>query len=79
MPMQLDVLRGRLHSAGRIEEISALLDKVTGVVIKKKPKVAKPGSVARIVIKLSSKVPLEAGQRVHLRSGGKTVAAGLLE
>ena len=79
MPMQLDVLRGRLHSAGRIEEITALLDKVTGAVIKKKPKVAKPGSVARIVVKLTSKVPLEAGQRVHLRSGGKTVAAGLLE
>ncbi|KAH8887696.1 hypothetical protein GQ53DRAFT_290219 [Thozetella sp. PMI_491] len=79
MPMQLDVHRGRLHAPGRVEEITALLDKVTGLVTKKKPKVAKPGSVARIVVKLASKVPLESGQRVHLRSGGKTVAAGLLE
>jgi elongation factor 1 alpha-like protein len=35
--------------------------------------------VARIVVKLEAPVPLEAGQRVVLRSGGQTVAAGLLE
>ncbi|KAK3349987.1 P-loop containing nucleoside triphosphate hydrolase protein [Lasiosphaeria hispida] len=79
MPMQVDVHRGRLHAAGKIESISALLDKVTGSVTKKKPKIVKPGMVARIVVKLGSKVPLEAGQRVVLRSGGETVAAGLLE
>jgi elongation factor 1 alpha-like protein len=79
MPMQVDVHRGRLHSAGTIESIPALLDKVTGAVTKKKPKIVKPAAVARLVIKLASKVPLEAGQRVVLRSGGETVAAGLLE
>jgi len=79
MPMQVDVHRGRLHAAGRIELITALLDKVTGAVSKKKPKIVKPASVARIVVKLASKVPLETGQRVVLRSGGETVAAGLLE
>ncbi|KAK3394904.1 P-loop containing nucleoside triphosphate hydrolase protein [Podospora didyma] len=79
MPMQVDVHRGRMHAAGRIEELTALLDKVTGAVVKKKPKIAKPATVARIVVKLGSKVPLEAGQRVVLRSGGETVAAGLLE
>lgn len=79
MPMQVDVHRGRLHSAGRIEALDALLDKHTGVVTKKKPKIVKPGMVARIRVKLSSKVPLEAGQRVILRSNGETVAAGLLE
>ncbi|KAK0641130.1 P-loop containing nucleoside triphosphate hydrolase protein [Cercophora newfieldiana] len=79
MPMQVDVHRGRLHVAGRIEVITGLLDKVTGAVTKKKPKIVKPASVARIVVKLESKVPLEAGQRVVLRSGGQTVAAGLLE
>lgn len=79
MPMQVDVHRGRLHSAGRIEVLAALLDKTTGTVTKKKPKIVKPASVARVVIKLESKVPLEAGQRVVLRSGGETVAAGLLE
>ncbi|KAI0408380.1 hypothetical protein F4802DRAFT_618540 [Xylaria palmicola] len=79
MPMQVDVHRGRLHAAGQITEISALLDKVKGTVLKKRPKLVKPASVARIVVKMSSKVPLEVGQRVVLRSGGHTVAAGLLE
>jgi elongation factor 1 alpha-like protein len=79
MPMQVDVHRGRLHAAGRIESITGLLDKATGAVTKKKPKIVKPASVARIVVRLESKVPLEAGQRVVLRSGGETVAAGLLE
>ncbi|KAI0386539.1 hypothetical protein F5Y04DRAFT_244275 [Hypomontagnella monticulosa] len=79
MPMQVDVHRGRLHAAGQILEIPALLDKVKGTVLKKKPKIVKPASVARVVVKMGAKVPLEAGQRVVLRSGGETVAAGLLE
>ena len=79
MPMQVDVHRGRLHAAGQIAEIPALLDKVKGTVLKKKPKIVKPGSVARIVVRMNNKVPLEVGQRVVLRSGGETVAAGLLE
>ncbi|KAK6957074.1 hypothetical protein Daesc_002359 [Daldinia eschscholtzii] len=79
MPMQVDVHRGRLHAAGQIVEISALLDKTRGTVIKKKPKIVKPASVARVVVKMATKVPLEAGQRVVLRCGGETVAAGLLE
>ncbi|KAI1473241.1 P-loop containing nucleoside triphosphate hydrolase protein [Daldinia caldariorum] len=79
MPMQVDVHRGRLHGAGQILEISALLDKTRGTVLKKKPKIVKPASVARVVVKMSTKVPLEAGQRVVLRCGGETVAAGLLE
>ncbi|KAI0968268.1 P-loop containing nucleoside triphosphate hydrolase protein [Xylaria arbuscula] len=79
MPMQVDVHRGRLHAAGQIVEMSALLDKVKGTVLKKKPKIVKPASVARIVVKMGNKVPLEVGQRVVLRSGGATVAAGLLE
>jgi elongation factor 1 alpha-like protein len=79
MPMQVDVHRGRLHSAGRIEAVLALLDKGTGVVTKKRPKIAKPGYTVRLEIKMNDKVPLESGQRVILRSGGQTVAAGLLE
>ncbi len=79
LPMQVDVHRGRLHTAGQIQEITATLNKTTGAVIKKKPKIVKPGSVARIVVKMNSKVPLESGQRVVLRSGGGTIAAGLLE
>ncbi|KAL6866681.1 P-loop containing nucleoside triphosphate hydrolase protein [Trichoderma novae-zelandiae] len=79
MPMPVDLHRGRLHVAGQIQSIAALLDKGTGDVTKKKPKVVQPGSVARILIKLDTKVPLEAGQRVVIRSGGETIAAGLLE
>ncbi|KAI2472838.1 hypothetical protein F4781DRAFT_419766 [Annulohypoxylon bovei var. microspora] len=79
IPMQVDVHRGRLHAAGQILEIPALLDKTRGTVLKKKPRIVKPGSVARVVVKMGTKVPLEVGQRVVLRSGGETVAAGLLE
>ncbi|RFU75795.1 elongation factor tu gtp binding domain [Trichoderma arundinaceum] len=79
MPMPVDLHRGRLHAAGQIQSIAATLDKATGEVIKKKPKVVQPGGVARILIKLEAKVPLEPGQRVVIRSGGETIAAGLLE
>jgi elongation factor 1 alpha-like protein len=79
MPMPVDLHRGRLHVAGQILSISATLDKATGEVLKKKPKVVQPGAVARVSIKLNSKVPLEKGQRVVIRSQGETIAAGLLE
>ncbi|KAF9775575.1 hypothetical protein IL306_006316 [Fusarium sp. DS 682] len=79
MPMPVDLHRGRLHSAGQIVSITATLDKASGVIVKKKPRVVQPGGVARVVIKLAAKVPLEPGQRVVIRSGGETVAAGLLE
>lgn len=79
MPMPVDLHRGRLHSAGQIVSITATLDKASGAIIKKKPRVVQPGGVARVIIKLAAKVPLEPGQRVVIRSGGETVAAGLLE
>jgi elongation factor 1 alpha-like protein len=79
MPMRIDVHRGRLHAAGQIVEMPAILDKVKGTVIKQKPRVIKPASVARVVVKLGEKAPLEAGQRIVLRSNGETIAAGLLE
>ncbi|KAF4991587.1 hypothetical protein FGRMN_7706 [Fusarium graminum] len=79
MPMPVDLHRGRLHSAGQIVSIVASLDKASGTILKKKPRVVQPGGVARVVIKLAAKVPLEPGQRVVIRSGGETVAAGLLE
>lgn len=79
-PMQVDVHRGRMHTAGKIKEIVAVLDKGTGQPIgKKKPRIVKPAQVARVVIELDSSVPLEAPTRVILRSDGVTVAAGLLE
>jgi elongation factor 1 alpha-like protein len=80
-PMQVDVHRGRLHTPGRIREIVAVLDKGTGNVVggKRKPRIVKPGAIARVVVELESAVPLEAPGRVVLRSGGETVGAGLLE
>lgn len=78
-PMQIDVHRGRLHAPGRITQLLATLDKATGAVLKKKPRLIQPGSVARIVVEMDAAVPLEAPGRVVLRANGETVAAGLLE
>ena len=79
-PMQIEVHRGRLHTPGRIREIAALLDKGTGAVIgKKKPRIVKPGAIARVIVELDSAAPLEAPGRVVLRAAGETVGAGLLE
>ena len=80
-PMQVDIHRGRLHAAGRIREIVALLDKGNGETVKgrKKVRIVKPNQVARVVVELDSAVPLEVPGKVVLRSNGETVAAGLLE
>ncbi|KAI4110934.1 MAG: hypothetical protein LQ339_000936 [Xanthoria mediterranea] len=79
-PMHVEVHRGRLQVAGRITQLVAVLDKVTGAMAgKKKPRLVQPGSVARVVVQLDSAVPLEAPGKVILRAGGQTVAAGLLE
>lgn len=79
IPGGVDVHRGRLHAAGRITEMLAVLDKTNGNVLKKKPRVVQPAMVARVVVVMDVAVPLEKGQRVVLRSGGDTIAAGLLE
>lgn len=79
LPSMVDIHRGRLHVPGRISQLVATLDKVTGASIKKKPKIVAPGTVARIVVEMDQAVPLEAPTRIVLRAGGGTVAAGLLE
>lgn len=81
MPMYIEVHRGRLHVPGRITDLVALLDKGTGGVLGKgkRPRLVKPGQVARVKVELEGKVPLEAPARVVLRQGGETIAAGLLE
>jgi elongation factor 1 alpha-like protein len=78
-PMHVDVLRGRLFTSGRVSNLLATLDKSSGSIVKKRPRVLQPGSVARIVVELENAVPLEAPGRVVLRAEGSTVAAGLLE
>lgn len=78
-PMTVDVHRGRLHVAGRISQLVATLNKSTSEVMKKKPKIVKPGSLARILVELEQPVPLEALSRIILRANGETIAAGLIE
>ena len=79
MPMLVDVHRGRLHHPGKISQLAATLDKSSGEVIKKRPKVVQPGSLVRVVVSLDSAIPLEAPARIILRSNGETVAAGIME
>ena len=84
VPMSVEVIRGRLSVPGKIEELVGVLDKSSGAVIaggkgKKKVRVVKPGQLARVKVVLERGVPLESPGRVVLRSGGETVAAGLLE
>ena len=79
MPMLVDVHRGRLHHPGRIAQLVATLDKSSGEIIKKKPKVVQPQSLVSIVMKLEEPVPLEAPSRVILRCDGETIAAGIME
>ncbi|KAF2098277.1 hypothetical protein NA57DRAFT_66631 [Rhizodiscina lignyota] len=79
MPMFLDVHRGPLHVPGKVTKLLGTLDKATGEVVKKKPRVVPPGAAARVEIEMEAPVPLEKGVRVVLRAEGQTVAAGLVE
>jgi elongation factor 1 alpha-like protein len=79
MPMFVEVHRGPLHVPGKIAALVATLDKTTGEVIRKKPKIIQPGAVARVTVELENEMPLEAPVKVILRADGRTVAAGLVE
>jgi elongation factor 1 alpha-like protein len=79
LPMSLDVFRGRLQAEGKIVQLVALVDRASGEVVKKKPRVGKPGEVLRVKVELEKELPLEAGTRVVFREGGNTIGAGLLE
>lgn len=78
-PMIVDIHRGRLHVSGRISQLIGILDKSTGAVTKKRPKIVPPGNVVRVVVQLDRAVPLEPSARIVLRSNGETVGAGLIE
>ncbi|KAL6709982.1 hypothetical protein ACN47E_000767 [Coniothyrium glycines] len=79
LPMPIEVFRSTLNSTGKIRTLSAKLNKFTGEVIKKKPRIVKPGEVARIVVQLERELPIEEGMRVVLRERGRTIGAGLME
>jgi elongation factor 1 alpha-like protein len=79
LPMFVEVHRGRLHVSGKVAKLVALLDKSTGQVGRKNPKVVQPGAAARVEIELELPTPMEAGWKVILRAEGKSVAAGIVE
>lgn len=79
MPQYVDVLRGRLMVEGKISKLVGVLDKATFEVVKKKPRVLQPESVARVVVEMEKAVPLEVGARVILRAEGQTLGAGIVE
>lgn len=80
LPMLVDVHRGQLHCSGRIKEIRGIFSKASeNIYSAKKPRVVKPGMVARVIVTLERDEPLEAPGRIVLRSNGVTVAAGLME
>ncbi|KAG8532695.1 uncharacterized protein KY384_002572 [Bacidia gigantensis] len=80
MPMPCEIHRGRLYAPGRVVKLEAILDKASGTPVKgKKPKLVKPGSVARVSVETDQEVPLESGNRVILRAEGVTIGAGLVE
>ena len=80
-PMAVDIHRGRLHVSGRIARIPGVLDRKTGEIVRKKPKIVQPEEVVRVIVEVAGAkgVPVEAGNRIILRSGGETVGAGLVE
>lgn len=79
-PMHCEVHKGRLHAPGRVTRLVAQLDKASGAAVKGgKPRLIKPGSVARVLVEVDDPIPLELGGRVILRAGGETVGAGLVE
>ncbi|CCU75861.1 elongation factor Tu GTP binding domain-containing protein [Blumeria hordei DH14] len=79
LPMKVEIHKGRLHTTGRVKNIECILNKTTGTVVGKPPKVVKPGMLARVVVEVDLAVPLESPGRVVLRSDGCTIAAGLIE
>lgn len=79
MPMRCEVHKGRLHVPGKISQLVAILDKSSGAVVKgKRPKLIRPGLVAKVVVEVEEALPLESGSRIILRAGGETLGAGLL-
>jgi elongation factor 1 alpha-like protein len=79
LPMPVEVFRSTLNSPAGIRTLSAKLNKFTGEVVKRKPRIVKPGEVARVVVQLERELPVEEGMRVVLRERGRTVGAGLME
>lgn len=79
IPMYVEIHHGRMQVSGKIARLVATLDKETGRVVKKTPKMLQPGAPARVDIELESSMPLEGKLRIVLRAEGRTIAAGVVE
>ncbi|KAH3914057.1 hypothetical protein HBI56_053920 [Parastagonospora nodorum] len=79
LPCPVEVFRSTLNSPGGIRTLSAKLNKFTGEIVKKRPRIVKPGEVARVVVVLERELPIEEGMRVVVRERGRTIGAGLME
>ncbi|KAG0641610.1 P-loop containing nucleoside triphosphate hydrolase protein [Tuber brumale] len=80
-PMLVGIHRGRLNASGRVVSLLESMDRTTGKTLKKKPRHIAPGMLARIKVEvtLCTGIPVERGNKLVLRLGGKTVAAGVVE
>jgi len=79
LPCPVEVFRSTLNSPGGIRMLSAKLNKFSGEIVKKRPRIVKPGEVARVVVVLERELPIEEGMRVVVRERGRTIGAGLME
>jgi elongation factor 1 alpha-like protein len=79
LPCPIEVYRSTLNSPGSIRTLSATLNKFTGEIVKNRPRIIKPGEVARVVVVLERELPIEEGMRVVVRERGRTIGAGLME
>jgi len=68
-----------MNAPAKVARLVAVLNKQSGEVEKKRPRIVQPGSVARVVVEMEREMPLDFGTRIVLRADGATVAAGLLE
>lgn len=78
-PMPVDVHRGRMRGSGVITEVVSRLEAGTSRVLRDRPKRVKAGEVARVRVEFDEEVALERPERVVLRYGGETLAAGAVE
>ncbi|CZT25394.1 related to translation elongation factor HBS1 protein [Ramularia collo-cygni] len=78
LPQSADVHLGRMHVSGAISQLVATVDS-KGALLKKKPRMVKPGQTALLKLTLEDAVPMESGDRVVLRAAGDTIAAGIVQ
>jgi elongation factor 1 alpha-like protein len=79
LPQPVDMHIGRLHMPATISQLVETLD-AKGEQLKRRPRVLKAGQRARVKIAFEDAgAPIEAGERVVLRSGGVTTAYGVAE